>query len=467
MNDFQSLGNQFRQAREARDLELADIEKTTRIRLKFLQAIERGEFAVIPSPVQLRGFLRNYAHAVGLDEDTVLRLYEEALNPRRKPRRTTKPTAEIPVAKPRLKSSQDAEVTLTAAIPTRIVAPPSQPPSAGIAATHPPNTYAPTQKNIFRTLLAIILAAIVTGGIVVGAIVVIEDATDPTIEPTSNAILLLSPPPLVTSAPNLRTLTPQVVSTLPPTPLPTFAPILEGESIYIQITVKRRVWLQLIVDGELKYEGLFVPQQEQGGIGYDVNATFSIRASDAGGVTLSINQQEYKLGDVGEMVDLSFTREGLTSPNSFNPPPDINPTLSETPSLTPTLAASITATPTSPTNTALELNGQTSPTSATLSFVPAISATATGFLIATPFLSPTFTLTVPASLTPTSTVTPSITVFVPSPTSTIPSLTPSATNTVAPTQPPPPTLPPVGPTLTPSPFLPPRETRTPTLEKPN
>ena len=62
----------LREAREARGMSLADVSEITKIRSKYLEAIERGEFAAIPGEVYLKGFIRNYADCVGLDGGQVV-----------------------------------------------------------------------------------------------------------------------------------------------------------------------------------------------------------------------------------------------------------------------------------------------------------------------------------------------------------------------------------------------------------
>ena len=71
------VGQRLRQAREARNLELAEAAKATRIRSHYLRALEEGEFAVLPSPAQVHGFLRTYAEFLELDAQALVDL----LNP--------------------------------------------------------------------------------------------------------------------------------------------------------------------------------------------------------------------------------------------------------------------------------------------------------------------------------------------------------------------------------------------------
>jgi cytoskeletal protein RodZ len=61
------LGNTLREARIRRHLDLMDAEADTKIRKKYLHALELEEFDVLPGPVFARGFLRTYANYLGLD----------------------------------------------------------------------------------------------------------------------------------------------------------------------------------------------------------------------------------------------------------------------------------------------------------------------------------------------------------------------------------------------------------------
>lgn len=70
------LGHILREAREARGLTLAEVESDTRINSRFLTALEEGEYQLLPTPVHVRGFLRNYSRYLGLDPQPLLDRYE-------------------------------------------------------------------------------------------------------------------------------------------------------------------------------------------------------------------------------------------------------------------------------------------------------------------------------------------------------------------------------------------------------
>ena len=66
-----TVGDRLRDAREAKGVDLFRVERDTKIRSKYLAALEDGEFADLPGDVYARGFLRNYASYLGLDCDEI------------------------------------------------------------------------------------------------------------------------------------------------------------------------------------------------------------------------------------------------------------------------------------------------------------------------------------------------------------------------------------------------------------
>lgn len=66
------VGLLLRSAREAQHLSLEDVERATKIRAKFLSAIEDDDFSKIPSLVYTKGFIKNYSEFLNLDSDMVL-----------------------------------------------------------------------------------------------------------------------------------------------------------------------------------------------------------------------------------------------------------------------------------------------------------------------------------------------------------------------------------------------------------
>ncbi len=69
------LGEVLRTAREAKFIDLARVERDTKIRSHYLAALERGEYRDLPAAVYTKGFLRNYGLYLGLDPEYLVDLY--------------------------------------------------------------------------------------------------------------------------------------------------------------------------------------------------------------------------------------------------------------------------------------------------------------------------------------------------------------------------------------------------------
>ena len=89
------IGNSLHEARLRQSLDFPEIEQATKIRAKYLRALEDEQFDVLPAQTYVKGFLRSYAEYLGLDGQLYVDEYnsrfvvggeEEA--PARRPRRS-------------------------------------------------------------------------------------------------------------------------------------------------------------------------------------------------------------------------------------------------------------------------------------------------------------------------------------------------------------------------------------------
>jgi len=76
MMSAKTLGRRLRQAREKMDVDLTQAAQATRIRRHYLEALENGEFELLPSSVQVRGFVRAYASFLNLNAAELLALLD-------------------------------------------------------------------------------------------------------------------------------------------------------------------------------------------------------------------------------------------------------------------------------------------------------------------------------------------------------------------------------------------------------
>jgi cytoskeleton protein RodZ len=71
------IGAALQQERERQGLSLEDVEQRTKIRTRYLRALENEDWDIIPGPTYVRGFLRTYAEALGLDPEELVDDYRE------------------------------------------------------------------------------------------------------------------------------------------------------------------------------------------------------------------------------------------------------------------------------------------------------------------------------------------------------------------------------------------------------
>ncbi len=72
---MKEIGDILKRARQEKGFSLKDIQEVTKIRLRYLEAIDEGDFEAIPGEVYRKGFLVNYANVVGLDGQEILQKY--------------------------------------------------------------------------------------------------------------------------------------------------------------------------------------------------------------------------------------------------------------------------------------------------------------------------------------------------------------------------------------------------------
>ena len=107
------IGNSLREARLRRHIEFSDAEHGTKIRGKYLRALEDERFELLPSHTYIKGFLRSYAEYLGLDGQLYVDEYNsrfvigEEDAPIRSPRR-------VPAAKSRRSARRESNIVLLA-----------------------------------------------------------------------------------------------------------------------------------------------------------------------------------------------------------------------------------------------------------------------------------------------------------------------------------------------------------------
>lgn len=73
------LGQMLKKARLEQGISLEQLQETTKIRKRYLECIEVGDYKALPGNFYVRAFIKSYAEAVGLDPAEVLSLYRNVL----------------------------------------------------------------------------------------------------------------------------------------------------------------------------------------------------------------------------------------------------------------------------------------------------------------------------------------------------------------------------------------------------
>ena len=74
-----TVSEQLRQGREAKNFTVHQIAEITKIKTEHVRALENGNFEVFTAPIYIRGFVRSYGNAVGLDPQALIKDLEAEL----------------------------------------------------------------------------------------------------------------------------------------------------------------------------------------------------------------------------------------------------------------------------------------------------------------------------------------------------------------------------------------------------
>lgn len=70
-----SFGEELRRERELRQISLREVSQATKINIRYLEAMERNDFAYLPGGLFNRGFVRAYCKHIGVDPEVMVNAY--------------------------------------------------------------------------------------------------------------------------------------------------------------------------------------------------------------------------------------------------------------------------------------------------------------------------------------------------------------------------------------------------------
>ena len=74
------IGDKLREEREKQGLSLEEVAKATKIRVAFLEGIEKGNYKDLPSSAYIQGFVKNYIDFLGLPQKEFVALFRREFN---------------------------------------------------------------------------------------------------------------------------------------------------------------------------------------------------------------------------------------------------------------------------------------------------------------------------------------------------------------------------------------------------
>lgn len=313
---FAEIGQQLRARREMISLTLNEVERHTKLRAANLKALEEGAYDKLPSPVQTRGMLANYAAFLDLDADAVLLRFADGLQARRHEKYSETPREKI-----------QTEVKTSIPLLRSFIA----------------------GDLVFGILMIVILIGLGVWG--VGRVLKTSDANS-----TATALPILGgfgSTPLPTPSPQ-STFVPVDETLVVGENTATLDPLLAAESptpgiaanVTVNVFAVERVFVRISVDGEVAFEGRLSPRETKI---FEAQDQVVILTGNGAALRISYNNTDLGLmGNVGEVITRVYLISGIVTPTATIPPTPTNTppvTNTPTPTFTPTFTPS--ATPTS------------------------------------------------------------------------------------------------------------------------
>lgn len=303
------LGNILREAREAKGLTLSEVQEQTRISMKFLAAMENGQYNLLPTPVHVRGYLRNYARFLSLDPSPLLERYEVGKNSKGKKKAP-------PVA-----AAYNGDLADHPPLPIRDDQPFFDPVNVELSGRKASGSGS-IQRLVLIVALLIALALIANRFIPLltgngdGSEAVTNSLTE-----TVNSIInngnvggseFATATPdssLIPGAGDVITSTGRNIIDIP-TPTPTRRSLPATlDVIRLRLDITERTWMRVTIDEEVVFEGMARRGDEP--YQWEAQQSVTLLTGNANGILISINDIDLgKLGARGEVVEETWNTTG-------------------------------------------------------------------------------------------------------------------------------------------------------------
>lgn len=303
---FKEIGIDLRKNREALNLNLDEVERNTHVKAHYLNALEYGAMDKLPSTVQTRGMLSNYASFLDMDVDAILLRFADALQARHRENNPQINTRE-----------------------------PGQP----ILASLPPLRSFVAGDMIFGVGMAVLLVGFVIWGINRVVTLQSQQEVQPT-APSISDVLLASPDPsLFTPTATLLPVESFAGEATPTIIIPT---VNVNVSVQVNLVAVERTFMRVIVDGENVFEGRVVPGNVYF---YEAEEQVEVLVGSGAAIRIAYNGRDLGLlGGFGEVINNIYRADDIVTPtplptveptNTVPPTATSRPTNTPVPSVTP------------------------------------------------------------------------------------------------------------------------------------
>ncbi|MGK7876246.1 MAG: helix-turn-helix domain-containing protein [Xenococcaceae cyanobacterium] len=252
VTQLKEIGTHLRQRRLELSIPLEQIASSTKIRLGLLRALEDGQVDQLPEPVYLKGLIRRYGKALQIDGSALVKTFAQ--------------------------SSDSA---------------------SSVASETAPQELSPN-RILWRTtgLGFYVLYLLLLVGALCGLFYFLNPP--PAEEQLADELVTKEPSPPVVDSPPSTSTSPKTSTS------PTPQALEEPAPLSVTVSLEGSSWLTVTIDGQTSYEGILTKGTQRT---WKAKKQLSIRAGNAGAVSLSINQEPPQLlGRPGEVKEVNLTQ---------------------------------------------------------------------------------------------------------------------------------------------------------------
>lgn len=263
---FSMIGDKLRNERERQKLTIQDIAKGTSIRSVYIDAIEKGEYDKLPGKVYAKGFVRNYAAFLRLDADAAVHQFTEENHPE-----------DVAAAVETEERLQAAEERTRNEVRNKL------------ATGSDFREHVSESNNRQNAWLIAVIVLLVAGGAYF--LFAMDDGNTASKTPAKQV-----------------TQSAKKTNSSKPVEKKQEEPAVKVDGVELMAKFTDRCWTQVVADGKTVYEGTMEAGKSETWKG---KSKVVITAGNAGAVELSVNGKSMgKAGDVGQVVEKSFTPDG-------------------------------------------------------------------------------------------------------------------------------------------------------------